>query len=59
MIILIVGAIFLVVSVVSHVRAERDAKNEADARRRESMRKVTEEWHFREWEKDLRATDSF
>ena len=58
MIILTMAIIFIIVSVVSHVRAEREAKRLADARRRESMRMVTEKWHFREWEEDLRSTDS-
>ncbi|HEX8489170.1 MAG TPA: hypothetical protein VF642_11545 [Propionibacteriaceae bacterium] len=32
-------------------------KRRADARRRASMREVTEKWHFREWEQDLRSSD--
>ncbi|MET0695335.1 MAG: hypothetical protein ABWY56_15485 [Propionibacteriaceae bacterium] len=58
MMILVLAAIFIVVSIVSHIRAERELKRIADARRRESMRRVTETWHFREWEKDLRSSDS-
>jgi hypothetical protein len=46
------------VSVVTKVRDSREAKRQADARRRESMRKVAENWHFREWERDLRSRGS-
>ena len=45
------------VGAVSQLSRRRDAKRLADARRRESMRQVTERWHFREWERDLRSSD--
>jgi cytidylate kinase len=43
---------------VSRIKDAREAKRVADVRRRESMREVTEKWHFREWERDLRSSDS-
>lgn len=36
----------------------REEKRLADERRRASMRAVTERWHFREWERDFRSSDS-
>lgn len=58
MIVLALLVILSVVFVVNRVRDAREAKREADARRRASMRQVTERWHFREWERDLRSSDS-
>ena len=47
-----------IVAVSTRLKDAREAKRLADARRRDSMRQVTEKWHFREWERDLRSTDS-
>lgn len=47
-----------VLVVASNVHEACLAKKAADARRRESMRRVTEKWHFRKWEDDFRSSDS-
>jgi hypothetical protein len=52
-------AVFAVVAILNKVKDAREAKRQADARRRASMREVTERWHFREWERDLRSSDDF
>lgn len=50
-------AVLAVVLVVNKVKDAREAKQQADARRRASMKEVTERWHFREWERDFRSSD--
>jgi hypothetical protein len=50
-------AVLAVVLVVNKVKDMREAKRQADARRRASMKEVTERWHFREWERDFRSSD--
>ena len=44
--------------VVSQLNKALEAKRLADARTRESMRQVKENWHFRQWERDFRSSDS-
>ncbi len=46
------------ITLASRVKTEVDQKRLADERRRQSMREVAERWHFREWERDLRSSDS-
>jgi hypothetical protein len=58
MILLLLLTVLGLVALVHKVQEAREAKREADARRRASMREVTEKWHFREWERDLRSSDS-
>ena len=58
MIVLLLLTVLGLVALVHKVQEAREAKREADARRRASMREVTEKWHFREWERDLRSSDS-
>lgn len=41
------------VEVISRVLDERKVDEASKARRRESMREVGEQWHFRQWEQDL------
>lgn len=50
-------AVLAVVLVVNKLKDAREAKRQADARRRASMKEVTERWHFREWERDFRSSD--
>lgn len=50
--------VFGVITLASRITAEMKQKRAADARRRQSMREVAERWHFREWERDLRSSDS-
>jgi hypothetical protein len=52
----LLSVLLLVSSVAQTLEARRD-KRRADARRRASMREVTEKWHFREWEQDFRSSD--
>ena len=47
-----------VAGVVSQLNKALEAKRLADARRRESMSRVKENWHFRQWERDFRSSDS-
>lgn len=47
-----------VITAVARIEAHFEAKRLADARCRASMRAVSEKWHFREWERDLRSSDS-
>ena len=47
-----------VVVLVGKIRDAQEERRLADARRRASMREVTEKWHFREWERDLRSSES-
>ena len=53
---LIAGGLLVALSVAgvtSKVIQERKVSEASKARRRESMRKVAERWHFRQWERDL------
>ena len=50
-------AVLAMVILVNKVKDAREAKRQADARRRASMKEVTERWHFREWERDFRSSD--
>lgn len=47
-----------VLALASWVRRGHQLKQAGDARRRESMRRVAESWHFREWEQSLRSRDA-
>lgn len=47
-----------VIGLGSKVRHWQEDKRLADERRRQSMREVTEKWHFREWERDMKSSDS-
>lgn len=44
---------FGVVGLTSRIVQELESRKRSAARRRESMRQVTELWHFRQWERDL------
>jgi hypothetical protein len=49
--------VLLLVSALTRIADGYRVKRQADARRRASMRDVTERWHFREWEQDFRPSD--
>lgn len=57
---MLVGSVIAlgVITLGSRLKTEADRKRVADERRRQSMREVAERWHFRQWELDLRSSDS-
>jgi hypothetical protein len=57
---MLLGALVVLGVVASAFRLKEGLENKraADERRRQSMREVAERWHFREWERDLRSSDS-
>lgn len=50
--------ILAAVAVAKLFHDSRQGKRAADRHRRDRMRQVTESWHFREWERDVRSSDS-
>jgi hypothetical protein len=57
-IVLILSAVLGVLTAVGRFREAAAVKRQADERRRASMREVAEKWHFREWEREVRSSDS-
>jgi protein-tyrosine phosphatase len=53
----VVFVVLLLVSALARIAEIHREKRRADARRRTSMREVTERWHFREWEQEFRSSD--